>query len=154
MKSSTLNVSSIQTSRSTFYLGLNDYRVTNNTKIAPQDPPPPQQFKQPPIIHNNNNNNNNNTHNSGSGNKNKKHKYEICLGYQCYDLVLHDRHVFIYSLQKNKEALSDLVNSATTAPVNNTRVRNGEFFFINFLSLMFYEWKLYKFYVGMVTLNF
>jgi hypothetical protein len=41
--------------------------------------------------------------------KRKRERYEIRLGYACYDLELNDKHVFIYSLQKNKDMMEDLL---------------------------------------------
>lgn len=41
--------------------------------------------------------------------KKKRERYEIRLGYPCYNLELEDRHVFIYALQKHRDMMEDLL---------------------------------------------
>lgn len=47
---------------------------------------------------------------SSSGKKRKRERYEIRIGYLCYELPINtDKHVSIYSLQKNKDMMEDLL---------------------------------------------
>lgn len=53
-----------------------------------------------------------------------QHKFEICLGYPCFSLELTPnaaRTLTVFSLQRNKEVLGDLVTSPAAA-----RLKNGE----------------------------
>ncbi|KAF4532333.1 hypothetical protein B566_EDAN003636 [Ephemera danica] len=119
MKPTTLQITD-QVSRSTWYLGLDDYRLPSRVRRhhppVPTDCPP---FSDPPPLQFSSNG-------ARKSTRCRPHKYEICLGYPCYELVLHDRRVCVYSLQKNKDVLSELVNSATTTATGNApRLRNG-----------------------------
>lgn len=47
---------------------------------------------------------------SAPGKKRKRERYEIRIGYPCYELpISSDKHVSIYSLQKNKDMMEDLL---------------------------------------------
>jgi len=53
-----------------------------------------------------------------------QHKFEICLGYPCFSLELTPngaRTLTVFSLQRNKEVLGDLVTSPAAA-----RLKNGK----------------------------
>lgn len=56
-----------------------------------------------------NNNSNPKGNNKKSKKKRKRERYEIRLGYACYNLELEDKNVSIYSLQKNRDMMEDLL---------------------------------------------
>jgi len=59
--------------------------------------------------------------------KRKRERYEIRLGYPCYNLELDDKDVFIYSLQKNKDMMEDLLG--------HSKLKNSKYNISSFNSL-------------------
>ena len=46
----------------------------------------------------------------GTSRKRKKERYEICIGYPCFEFNVNEsKTVFVYSLQKNKDMMEDLL---------------------------------------------
>jgi len=46
----------------------------------------------------------------GSSKRRKKERYEICIGYPCFQLAVNEsKTVFVYTLQKNQDMMEDLL---------------------------------------------
>lgn len=66
---------------------------------------------------------------STSGKKRKRERYEIRIGYVCYELpISSDKHVSIYSLQKNKDMMEDLLG--------HSKLKNSKWTFFLSLSII------------------